>query len=428
MAKPSFEVNLEHLLSMMAQCAEGLISLDLLSGLMCVEDEDIEDLLAPMWEAGTIQALMYRDAPALGLKDDHRQQLRDQGIPEAVKAHFITWITWAYTIKGWTDFEQKERWLNHAQEALHLMRASGDARIRKWLYSPFYSFCRKRGHGQLYLDTVDAALALPELEQRDRSAALSNKAMIHRDKGQYDLALTLLQEEEAICRTLDDPKALLGCFGNQALVHQDRDDLEAAMTLYKKEIALCETHDDLRGLADSYNNLGLILIEQDLLDEAMAIYKKQEALYTSFEDTRGLSCCYGNQARIYNAWGENQKALALHQKEQALCEEEGDLIGLAICYYNQGIAHFDLEDYDTARALLNQAKDYYEKLEQWIDIAEWHWTMGRLEWKARNPQASLEHFRAHRDKSRDADIEPHENADQIIEAIEEEMNETGTTE
>ena len=79
------------------------------------------------------------------------------------------------------------------------------------------------------------------------------------DTEDLDGAMRLHQEEEALCRRLNDPAGLQACLGNQALILKATGDLDGAMRLHQDQEALCRRLNDPNGLAISLANQAHLL-------------------------------------------------------------------------------------------------------------------------------------------------------------------------
>jgi hypothetical protein len=80
--------------------------------------------------------------------------------------------------------------------------------------------------------------------------------------GEWEIALRIAQQQEALCRKLDKKDDLQGSYGNQALILKAWGRLEEAMALHKKKEALCLELGNRSGLAYCYLYWGLLAREQ----------------------------------------------------------------------------------------------------------------------------------------------------------------------
>jgi hypothetical protein len=83
-----------------------------------------------------------------------------------------------------------------------------------------------------------------------------------RRTGELEIALRIVQQEEALCLELGDQDGLQRSYGNQAGILKNWGRLEEAMELHKKEEALCLERGDRSALAYCYWNWGLLAREQ----------------------------------------------------------------------------------------------------------------------------------------------------------------------
>jgi tetratricopeptide (TPR) repeat protein len=155
--------------------------------------------------------------------------------------------------------------------------------------------------------------------------------------GELEMALRIVQQEEALCLELGNKNGLSNSYGNQALILYAWGRLEEAMALFKKLEALCLELGNKDSLQGSYGNQAVILLAWGRLGEAFELLKKQEALALELGDKDGLQRSYGNQAVVLRAWGRLEEAFELHKKEEAFCLELGNKDSLQGSYGNQAV-------------------------------------------------------------------------------------------
>jgi tetratricopeptide (TPR) repeat protein len=116
--------------------------------------------------------------------------------------------------------------------------------------------------------------------------------------GEYEIALRILQQQEALCLELGNKDSLQGTYGNQALILQDWGRLEEAMALHKKEEALCLELGNRSSLAICYWGWGLLarkqrdsITEREKLTAALDIFtelnmpRERDAVRAELEKT-----------------------------------------------------------------------------------------------------------------------------------------------
>jgi hypothetical protein len=185
-------------------------------------------------------------------------------------------------------------------------------------------------------------------------ASLGNQAVTLRARGDLDGAMTLLKEQERICRERGDPAGLSRSLSNQANILHVRGDLDGAMVLHKEEERICRERGDRAGLSRSLSNEGVILYARGDLDGAMVLHKKVERTCRELGESAGLQISLGNQALILHARGDLEGAIALHKEEERICRELGDPAGLQASLGNQALILYARGDLDGGMALLKE--------------------------------------------------------------------------
>jgi tetratricopeptide (TPR) repeat protein len=139
-------------------------------------------------------------------------------------------------------------------------------------------------------------------------------------------------------------------------------ELEIALRILQQQEALCLELGNKDGLQASYGNQALILHDWGQLEEAMALLKKKEALCLELGNKESLQRSYGNQALALKAWSRLEEAMALLKKQEALCLELDNRSGLARCYWGWGLLAREQRDRKTEREKLAAALDIFTEL------------------------------------------------------------------
>jgi len=204
-------------------------------------------------------------------------------------------------------------------------------------------------------EVIPAMQHLWEKSESSRAAWLTYRGFeTGRRIGELEIALRIVQQEEALCLDLGNKDGLRTSYGNQAVILEAWGRLKEAMELHKKEEALCLELGNKDGLSQSYGNQALILRAWGRLEEAFELLKKQEALCLELGNKDGLQASYGNQAVILQASGRLEEAFALLKKQEAFCLELGNKDSLQISYSNQALILKDWGRLEEAFELLKK--------------------------------------------------------------------------
>jgi tetratricopeptide (TPR) repeat protein len=112
-------------------------------------------------------------------------------------------------------------------------------------------------------EVIPAVQHLWEKNESSRAARLSYWGFATGQRvGELEIALRILQQEEALCLELGNKNGLQWSYGHQAGILQAWGRLEEAMALLKKQEALCLELANRRGLAYCYWKWGLLARKQ----------------------------------------------------------------------------------------------------------------------------------------------------------------------
>jgi hypothetical protein len=144
------------------------------------------------------------------------------------------------------------------------------------------------------------------------------------ETGHPDEALALYAFLAEHYRRSDDLDGLRASLGNQAVILMARDESDAAMSLLKEEERLCRQLGNLDSLQRCLGNQGMTFKDQGKLDEAMTLLKEQERLCRQLSNPHSLAVSLANQAFVlgFNR-GQFQEALPLIEEAHRLATAHG---------------------------------------------------------------------------------------------------------
>lgn len=231
---------------------------------------------------------------------------------------------------------------------------------------------------------------------------LGFEAMLRKKRGEFDIALKLLADQEPLSREKPNKMGLAANLASQGMLRSDRkemtqayrclreavllyrelqldgsNDLRKALAFVCSELARAsdargETNEALRFYSEGAENFreagltkGLIvcLIGQGSILRGKGLWKEAKEKLKSGEyaserdgNTDGLLTTRRELGYVHFECGEYQSALEWFAKEEAVCRELADANELATCLMNQGIIYADfLRNPERALSLLNEA-------------------------------------------------------------------------
>jgi len=240
------------------------------------------------------------------------------------------------------------------------LRAAHAAVLERWFsdWEGRWRECR-----ECLPEVIPAVQHLWEKREGSRAATLNYRGFSTGWRiGELEIALGIVQQEEALYLELGDKDSLQRSYGGQAVILRRWGRLEEAFALLKKEEALCLELGNKDGLQRSYGGQAVILRVWNRLEKAFELLNKQEALCRELGNNDGLEASYGGQALILKAWGRLEEAFALVNKQEALCLELGNRSSLAYCYWNWGLLARKQRDHKTEREKLTATLDIFTEL------------------------------------------------------------------
>ncbi|MEW6349640.1 MAG: hypothetical protein AB1646_11310 [Thermodesulfobacteriota bacterium] len=156
--------------------------------------------------------------------------------------------------------------------------------------------------------------------------------------GDKDEALTLLQQQEEICREEELHAGLAQSLSMQADILAATGNLTGALELLKEQGTLCGQLTDKECRQKSLARRAEVLEKLGDLKGAVKALKEQEIICREIGDRKDLQRALGGQARIFRARRPN-RALALLQEQEEICREEGLKEDLQQCLSEQALMY-----------------------------------------------------------------------------------------
>jgi len=143
----------------------------------------------------------------------------------------------------------------------------------------------------------------------------------------------------------------------QAFILSDQSKLDEAIAMDLQAIEIMKTTPRIKSLASVYNNTALIYGDKN--DEASSVeyYLKAEALYEQLKDSADMAMIYGNLGSAYIFLREYHNAYTSSLKGILLCRSLHTDYSLGATMLNLGSALVNLQRFDTAIVVLNQAEE-----------------------------------------------------------------------
>lgn len=167
----------------------------------------------------------------------------------------------------------------------------------------------------------------------------------------FDSATFYLQAFEK----LDDHKYLAKTQSYLAELHRDLGNVETQLELLQQSTKNYEEVDDKQGVAENLQHLSYLHYDQNNMAGATPAIKEAIALYRKLGDDLGLAGAYNNYSIIFEKTGPVDSAIYYQQKALEIAKKHRDYILVGLLLSNMGNNYSTKGDYDQAQKILSRA-------------------------------------------------------------------------
>ncbi len=195
------------------------------------------------------------------------------------------------------------------------------------------------------------------IEKQFPEDTLTNKAIEHYSKGEYELAKKDFQKYLEIKTQKNDNQGIANGFNNLAIVLNIQGKYNEAVTNYTNALKIYENFSDSLNISKAYNNLGLVFFNQNKYEKALEYFDKSLDIKKALNDSLGVSQTLNNLGRIFDKQNKNEIALQYYFSSLKISNETNDKLQQSICFNNIADAYRKKKD------LYEAFKYYYKAIE-----------------------------------------------------------------
>lgn len=183
-----------------------------------------------------------------------------------------------------------------------------------------------------------------------RAWALHYQSAAGRMRGDYDVALDLGRQAQAIFEALGYIAGMIDCYSSLGAVYLNQGNPSEALRHQYLALRRSEEIGNKSSLARAYMNIGNIQRLLTDMEESLKYYTKGLRIFEELNDKRGIAYSYQNMAVAYDARGMYAEALDNYQLARQLIEEIGDKYSLTGLYINLANVYGNQKNYTDALA------------------------------------------------------------------------------
>ncbi len=165
--------------------------------------------------------------------------------------------------------------------------------------------------------------------------SLSNLAIFHHVRGQFDSALYFYSSALPIAKEQSDLKQQSSLENNIGLIHWNMGNYPRALAHLQKALSIDQTLNDETGQAATLNNIGLLYNNIGNSEKAMEYYKRSLQVFLDLKNEFRLAQLYNNMALLeFNsgnyaiAYDYYQRSIDYTTSSKVICHQANPLVGI----------------------------------------------------------------------------------------------------
>lgn len=203
------------------------------------------------------------------------------------------------------------------------------------------------------------------------------------NKGNFEKALTTLEESLQIFTSISKDKSVAECYNQIATIHFYQSDFESALKYFEKSKVSFEKIDSKKGIASTTNNMGAVYYYQGNYPRAIEYYKKALQFHEELQNKIQIAGTTQNIGNIYIELQDYSSAKKHYELAKKAYEETDNQSRLALVLSSLGKICVKEEEYDialnyftTSLELVDKVNDKQTHAEIVYNLAKLHEVLG----------------------------------------------------
>jgi class 3 adenylate cyclase/tetratricopeptide (TPR) repeat protein len=274
-----------------------------------------------------------------------------------------------------------EEWVGHANEAIRLADESGDLNLRVSIRAAgaYARLCGGEFDGfEAMLDEVielagdDPTAGAGVIIGNPVAWALMGKAIVRRERGEFDEAESMLESSLRVAAEAEDPETESWIRGSQAMLRSSRGDLEGGIALARRNCELTERLGDVFSRSLALANLCVTELFADDYEAALRSIEEAERLYREAMDNGGEMEAWrdGLRAEALRGTGRLEESVELAEQAAETARERHMHWSLPLPLRALARARIDRGELDAATEALDEAAAIAEETEARVTLGE----------------------------------------------------------
>ena len=155
-----------------------------------------------------------------------------------------------------------------------------------------------------------------QIKYKNKADSLFSKSKIHLKKGEYDIALSLVEQSLSIFNKTKNHKAIADNYNQIATIYFYKSEFRKALTAFQKSKTFFEKADFKNGIASSTNNIGAIYYSLGNYSKAIDNYKWAIKIHEELQNEAQIAGTTQNIGNIYYVLNDFVNAKIYYEKAE----------------------------------------------------------------------------------------------------------------
>ncbi|MBE8995649.1 tetratricopeptide repeat protein [Microcystis aeruginosa] len=253
------------------------------------------------------------------------------------------------------------------------------------------SFLDLQGFYRKQAELYEEIIAGSQREQVCYRNSLNRLGLCYYYLGQYEEAITYLQQYHDISEEIGDQQGVAISLGNLGNCYNSLGQYEKAIAHHQQHHDISEEIGYRQGVANSLGNLGNCYNSLGQYEKAIAHHQQHHDISEEIGFRQGVAISLGNLGNCYDNLGQYEKAISYHQQCHDISEEIGDQPGVAISLHNIGSTLLKLENYSEAESKIQASLVISQEINFRVAVAHSLKALAEIAQKTNRPELALSH-------------------------------------
>ncbi len=317
--------------------------------------EQYSEALDYYLKAGERAESLYAHEDAIDMYKKALDMSENTSKDKVDRLKIIQKIAKAHSILG--NYDKDRKYLN---KALELTEEEDDKQtILRKICESYY----EQGKYEQSLEYIEEGLAICEDINKEKSKLLSLKGWTYTQRGDYDKAKKIFNEEEKVAEGLESEKEMGQVYHDQGTVALQKGNLDDGIKKLNKAIEMRENSGEKQELSKSLNNIGIAYFNKGELKKAEENYQRSLDILDEIGDKHGYSTTLNNLAGIYSKNGDLDKSIDAYEESLHTSKMVNDKHGEAISLGNVAGLYMEKGQLEKSLDSLNKAIELKKEID-----------------------------------------------------------------